>query len=183
MSPPICLQCGCKLKAYQPGRYARCDNCYSALAKRPAAFTIPDNAIARATYFPGFAEDLTTWDTVCFDNGSVIQSIRWSPAVHGKDRQPELKAQLNDARVAQLHDALALIDLASLAVFKQWMCVVDAPFVNIFSPRHNLHVTVDQFGLDDEDLPEAAKAGVQQFQAAWELLDSFSPHTIAEHYR
>lgn len=180
---PICLECGCSLDSYKPGRFARCESCFARIAQRSDAFALPGGVLACVSYHPGFAEDLTTWDTFFFADGTVKQSIRWYPPVHGKDRKPELASRLDDVQLAQLDEALASIDLASLAIFKRCLCIDDAPFVHIFSPRHNLHVTVDQFGLDDDDLPEAAKSGRQQFQAAWELLDSFSPHTIAEHYR
>ena len=180
---PICLQCGCSLDSYQPERYARCDSCFARFDERPEAFALPDRVTVRVSYHPGFAEDLTTWDTFYFDDGAIKQIIHWYPPVHGRDRQPELTANLDDAKLAQLNEVLASIDLASLAVFKRWMCVDDAPFVHIFSPRHNLHVSVDQIGLDDADMPDTAKAGVRQFQAAWKMLDSFSPYTIAAHYR
>ena len=180
---PICLQCGCNLDSYEHERYARCDDCFARLAERPEALALPDHVTVCASYHPGFAEDLTAWDTFFFGDGAIKQKIRWYPPVHGKDRQSELTANLDDAKVAQLNEVLASIDLASLARFKRWMCVDDAPFVHIFSPRHNLHVSVDQFGLDDDDMPDTAKAGVRQFQVAWELLDSFSPYTMAAHYR
>lgn len=177
------MQCGRDLERYEPDRYARCGSCFKELSHSRDALSLPADAIARVTYFPGFAEDLTTWNTTFYNDGTVTQLIHWYPPVHGEKRRPELHAQLDVANLSLINETLSSIELTSLAQFKHWMCVDDAPFVHIFSPRHNLHVSVDQCGLDDDEMPEVAKAGVDQFQTAWKLLDSLSPYTVDEHYR
>ncbi len=183
MPEPICIQCGIPLEAYAPQRFARCDGCFATLEKRPFALAASEGLLVRANYHPGFAEDLTTWHTEFFTDGRIKQSIRWYPDVHGQGRPPVLTGKLGADDVTRVSDALSAIDLSRLAVFKNWTCVDDAPFVHVFAPEFHVHVTVDQFGLDDQEIPKEAIEGLTSFQQAWELIDSLSPYTLATHFR
>lgn len=183
MPNPICLQCGIELHAYRPQQYARCDTCYDNLSQLPDALSAPEDLLVRVAYHSGFAEDLTGWHTEFFSDSRIKQSIHWDPRVHGKDRPPELTGELSAHDFIRVSESLSAIDLSSLAVFNNWRFFDDAPKVNLFSPSHNLHASVDQFHLDNEDMPEEAKAGMASFQRAWKLLDSRSPYTKAAHYK
>ena len=147
MPNPSCLQCGCPLAVYHPQQYGRCNACFGKLAALPDVFAAEDKLLVRLHYFPGFAEDLTTWDTSILDDYTLKQRICWYPPVHGTDRPSELTTQVSASQLASISSTLSAIDLASLAVFKNWLCVDDAPFVHLFAPRNNIHVTVDQFAV------------------------------------
>ncbi|QDT64951.1 hypothetical protein [Calycomorphotria hydatis] len=181
MSKPICMQCGCDLDCYEPERYARCDSCFDQLSKRSDTFTLAADVLIRVRYFPGFAADLTNWYSAFYVDGTIIQTINWYSPVHNGDRQSKLKSHFDSTKLTQVNKLLSSIDLACLSEFKRWMSVDDAPFVHIHAPQHNLHVTVDQIWIENDRIPDDAKAGFKQFQAAWKLIDSLSPYTLAEH--
>lgn len=180
---PICLQCGSNLHSYEPKRYGRCDSCFSKLAQCPNALDAPDGLLVRVAYFPGFAQDLTGWDTFFFDDGLVQQVIRWQSPVRSSGCPSEILTEISIDTIHLISARLAAIDFASLAAFRFSVHVDDAPSVHLFSPIHNLHVLLDQWCVDKQTLSDLNFLGASQFQAVWCLLDSLSPYTLAEHHR
>ncbi len=183
MANTTCLDCGQPLASYVVGRYGRCDACFDRLSALLAAFEIPDGTLVAVTYAPGFAADLTSWETCFFEDGSIRQSIRWYKPVHGSDREPERTGSLSDLQFSELNQWLAAIDLAKLNAYRRCLTVDDMPSVHLYSPSHNLHVGVTLWSAGDDKLSEDAREGRDQFQQAWRWIDSLSPYSILEHHR
>lgn len=181
MESPICLRCGSLLSGDLVACYHRCDSCLLELQSRPDAFDAPAGLIVRANFSPGFAEDLTGWETSIYADGRVQQSIRWYAPVHGKANSTTQSTSVSVSDIECVNSALQAIDMSGLAILKQHVGTDDAPIVHLFSPSLGIHVAIDQWDYSDDRIPPVAQRAVDTFQRAWTILDSLSPYTLKQH--
>lgn len=183
MQSSICLQCGAPLSGDPVACFHRCDTCLRELRAWTEAFDAPNGLIVCAAFFPGFAEDLTGWETSFFSDGRVQQSIRWCARVHGKANAKTLSTSLTPLQIGSINSALQSIDISGLAILKQHLTIDDAAIVHLFSPCLGIHVGVDQWDYRNDDIPLVARCAVESFQRTWTLIDSLSPYTLKQHCR
>jgi len=181
LQSPICLRCGSPLSGDLVACFHRCDSCLHDLRSRPHAFDAPEGLIVRAAFSPGFAEDLTGWETSFFADGRVQQSIRWYAPIHGKGQSKTQTTSISVSEIASANSVLRSIDISGLAILKQHIGIDDAPIVHLFSPSLGIHVAIDQWDYSDDRIPIVAKSAVDTFQRAWTTLDSLSPYTLRQH--
>ena len=138
-------------------------------------------------YHPGFAEDLTSWETRIAPDGALIQIVevaRFSP--ERERRTDRYSAQLSPEQLSELSSLIAAVDFAEInAVVDRIVC----------SDTDSCVVTVQQgeeiasFGAPLEWWPYLQKAGIAPpfniipALRLWYTLDGLSPYGLHLRYK
>ena len=139
-----------------------------------------------AGYFPGFAEDLTGWETSIDQYGTVTQAINWyGPAHDGKG--PETRnSNVNATTVQSIVDSISQIDRLGIARLNQHFCIDDAELVYIVARQIGFQTTISPYTFayfaTREQLPDRAAKALAQFQQVWNEIEELSPYTTKQHW-
>lgn len=180
-----CLQCGAAVSlAAVLDKFGRCEACYASFTKgRNISAQLPPNAVVWAGYFPGFADDLTSWETVVRYDGSLTQTIRWYERVQPGRTTETLEAVVADADIGRLITEIEAIDRLGIAALRPYF-MDDAATIFIVAPELGFHASLDLGALsENEQRPKVARNGQATFNAAWKTIESLSPYTLRSHRR
>jgi hypothetical protein len=183
-----CLMCGTavELKAVR-NRFGRCEPCYERFTRgRDISSHLPKHAVF-ASYGPGFAEDLTSWDTVIRFDGKLEQTIRWYEYVHGKRGTEIRKAVVDDDGVLEVLAKIEAIDRLGIATLNKHHCMDDAEMIFISAPELGFHASISlytfSFVAKRESMSGIVKSGLETFRVAWQAIESRSPYRTSMHWR
>ncbi|MEX1224890.1 MAG: hypothetical protein WEA31_10125 [Pirellulales bacterium] len=161
-----------------------CMPCFKQMGRSATERQYSDSLTVTAHFHPGFADDLTSWQTSVSLDGTVRQDINWYRPLHHRKRE------LKTAKIAELHvdeiiNAIRGIDLAGLA--ENPICVDDAEIIYISSPKLNVDACTSPYTFEyiarTEELPDNVISGIFSFLHAWKLIDGLSPYTTLEHWK
>lgn len=184
-----CIHCGepASLASVIP-TLGRCPKCYARFTRdRDPKSQIPTDALVVAGFHPGFAEDLTSWETQITAEGSLRQTIRWYEYAHGR-RAPESRtAKLNDDCVLNIVALIQEIDRLGIAKLNQHFCIDDVERVYIIAPDIGFHASIAPYTFQHfaarEPIAERAITGLKTFRAAWDSIEAISPYTTSMHWK
>ena len=164
-----------------------CDRCNEQPNSRSDLFPkVRGKTTIVAGFFPGFAEDLTGWETSIDSSGAVTQRIDWyGPAHNGK--QPEtLVDKIGTAAVQAIQRSISKIDRLGVARVNQHFCIDDAELVYIVARDIGFQSTMSPYTFAffavREQLPDRAADALAQFQAVWNEIDAISPYSTQTHW-
>lgn len=147
---------------------------------------ISPDTIVRAGFFPGWAKDLTGWETEILWDGYLFQTINWHEYSHGK-KYPECHvAKLNDECVLEIFSLIQGIDRLGIANLNQLVRFDDLELVYIEVPDIGFYASVSAYTFERlaafEPIAERALAGLKTFRSAWDRIESVSPYTTSMHW-
>jgi len=182
-----CLGCGTPVVlAEVVSTLGRCPEC----SRRDDSPRAPADVQIVGRFFPGFAEDLTSWEIRFFSNGAVQQVINWCSPDYKSKRRETRETQIDAAMLTARLNFIASIDRLGIAELNDYCIISDAADVTITAPvlgfRASLPLWAFASMVHEEDMPPMpprAKNGLATFQAAWEAIDAVSPYTTAEHWQ
>ncbi|QDU86795.1 hypothetical protein Pla175_01470 [Pirellulimonas nuda] len=159
-----------------------CMPCFKQMERVTSERQYSDSLAVSAHFHPGFADDLTSWETSVYLDGSVQQDINWYTPHHRRKRELRTTT-ITDSQVDEIVNAIRGIDLNGLAAIP--FCVDDVEIVSITSPKLNIDVRTSPYTFEyfarTEKLPDGAINGILSFMHAWKTIDGLSPYTTSEH--
>lgn len=184
-----CIHCGepASLASVIP-TLGRCPKCYASFTRgRDPKSQIPMDTLVMAGFHPGFAEDLTSWETQITGQGMLRQTIRWYEHLHGR-RAPESRtAKISDDCALNIVALVQEIDRLGIAELNQHFCISDVEHVYIIVPDIGFHASIAPYTLEHfaacEPIAERALAGLKTFRAAWDSIEAISPYTTSMHWK
>lgn len=184
-----CLMCGTAVEFNAVrNRFGRCEPCYERFTRgRDISSHLPKHAAVIASFGPGFAEDLTSWDTEIRFDGKLVQTIRWWEYVYGKRGTEVREAVVGDDRVLEILGKIEAIDRLGIAMLNKHYCVDDAETIFISAPELGFHASTSlytfSFMAKRESMSDIAKSGLETFRVAWQAIESHSPYRTSMHWR
>lgn len=147
----------------------------------------PD-VIIHASFLPGLAEDLSSWETQVTLGGVLIQKIDWWR--RGSSNPPEREIRTSEvsrddiARLAALIQALDTDELKQLA---KEVCIDDVELISFLIPSREFYEAISPYSAEYLDrngqLSDAARSGLVSARALWDQIESISPYTTAQHWK
>ena len=146
------------------------------------------DAIVFASFSPGFATDLTSWDTQILKSGKVVQEIDWWKPDGPKRRGTETReTQISSDSIDALRGVIDGLDVEGIDEITQQICVDDAELISLIVPSRKLQRAVSPYTYEfidrEHGLTARARSGLKSFRAAWDLIDSVSPYSTKEHWK
>ena len=134
-------------------------------------------------YYPGFAEDLTSWTTCIEPDGSVSQTVRVSRFEPREERTDHFSAQLSPEQVSELCRFIAATDFNGLTEAARSFVIDDAETCSVTVQQGD---TVSHFegSLQSWRLRQQHGYGsAPQFDLSaalrlWHALDVISPYGL-----
>lgn len=147
----------------------------------------PD-AIIQARFFPGFATDLTSWETQITKTGKVIQKINWWRRGSSKGSEVEIRGGIASVGDVQRLEALIQeLDITGVKKMSEEACVDDAELISFLIPSLQFHETVSPYTFEyidrEHGLSDSARAGLSSFRKIWDHIESVSPYSTVEHWK
>jgi hypothetical protein len=183
-----CLRCGePMLVGVAMHNCGICDRCNDQWNSRSDLFPkVRTKATVVAGFFPGFAEDLTGWETAIDSAGRITQNINWYPPAHD-GKGPETRcSEISSTTVQAIVDSISLIDRLGIARLNEHFCIDDAELVYIVARDIGFQTTMSPytfaFFAAREQLPDRAANALAQFQAVWNEIESVSPYNTRQHW-
>lgn len=127
------------------------------------------------SYYPGFAPDLTRWETRIGKDGYLFQTVhisRFSPS--REEHTGYYDAQLTSEQIAEVQQLIAATDFDAPAAAARVMSVDDAPHFGM-----TVHESGRTVGFDGPLLQSPYAVPQFELSGAWNLwlaLDALSPY-------
>lgn len=154
----------------------------------PEAPKLGPDAIIHASFFPGFATDLTSWETEITASGAVIQRIHWRrPDSSWRREEQILKGEASGAAIADLESLIAALDIAGVEQMAKETCIDDAELITLLVPSREFWGTASVYTFEFVDrehrFSDLARRGLSSFRAVWDWIESVSPYTTTRHWK
>jgi hypothetical protein len=130
---------------------------------------------------PGFAEDLTSWDTEIERDGRLRQTVRICRFTPYQKRTERHETQLAPDQIAELERLIAATDFSAVAVASKRVCVDDVELMHIRVEGPPAPVIsaplpfLDYLQRRDKSL---ACPAVTDALRLWKAVDRLSPHRL-----
>lgn len=132
-------------------------------------------------YHPGFALDLTSWETCIESDGSLLQTVHVSSVAPREERTERFSTQLSPEQISELRRLIASTDFNAITEAARRFVIDDAELCSVTVQQGD---TVSHFEASLQWWPLAQQQGsVPQFDLSsalrlWHALDAVSPYGL-----
>jgi hypothetical protein len=137
----------------------------------------------RVDFYPGFAEDLTSWHTEIDRDGRLRQTVRICRFAPREKRTEQHAMSLTVEQLADLERLVAATDFAAVVAGSKRFTMDDAEHIHIEvegAPGSRLSAPLlswDHLQKRDRSLACPALADAVRL---WQMIDRISPHRLGE---
>jgi hypothetical protein len=135
------------------------------------------------SYHPGFAEDLTSWETEVERDGRLRQSVRICRYSPNEKRNEQHESRLSADQVAELERLVAATDFLAVSTAAKRVCIDDAEHIDIKvdgPPEQVISAPLlfwHHLQKRDKSLACPALADAMRL---WQSIDRLSPHSLGD---
>lgn len=132
-------------------------------------------------YHPGFAEDLTSWETEIHRDGSLMQTVHICRFMPHEERTEQHQSLLTAVEVAELERLVAATDFTAIVAAMEEFCVTDVESISIQvegSQQQILHAPLLFWHLMQKLDKSYECPAVADAIRLWQAVDRCSPHRL-----
>jgi hypothetical protein len=188
MDTTTCLDCATEIQQKTADRYfGRCKQCSARTNDESKNLTPSNQLLVRAAFSPGFAEDLTSWETFLHFDGQLLQAINWhTPGNPLRRRVHErLTIKVTTQQLDAATAALSKVGSLGLHQFKGHFWMDDAARMHLYSPKFRINATVQPcvkgLSTQPDGISPDVESSLSTFRNAWDVIESLSPYTTKMH--
>ena len=183
-----CLDCAVEIQQKTADRYCgRCKHCSARTLDENEIFTPSNHLLVYASFFPGFAEDLTSWETFLHFEGQLLQAINWDTPVNPPGRRVHERrtVQVTTQQLGAVTVALSKVDILGLQQLKGHLCMDGAGHMHLHSRKFGLKATISAGVINSPTRSHGilleAQSSLSAFRSAWNVIDCLAPYTTKMH--
>lgn len=132
-------------------------------------------------YHPGFAEDLTSWETEIEQDGRLRQSVRICRFSPYEKRTERHEAHLSASEVMELERLIAATDFLAVAAAAKSVCVDDAEHIHIKvggPTKRDINAPLLFWNYQQKRDESVACPALADAIRLWQAIDRLSPHKL-----